>query len=116
MEQENLIRIMPNTYICKTQAGWRKLLKELGCYGANPSHSMEVCYQPVNEDNAFEMVNMYGHDRKEPKQYPIKYPALVSFQDETFEISKFYMYIIYITQETCDSIIKDSLKNKDNEI
>lgn len=116
MEQENLIEIMPNTYICKTQAGWRNLLKKLGCYGVNRDYSMVVGYQPANEDDAFEMVNMYGNDIKECKQYPIKYPALVSFQNETFELSMFYMYITYITQETCNSIIKDSLKNKDNEI
>lgn len=120
---ENIIQILPNTFIIRTQAGFNKLLKHLGCHtpdkdstNSRPYHY--TCYQHTNDENAFflskEEYNDYDengnlvyddngkvktHRYKQHIQYPIKYPCMLSYQDETFERSFYYFFIRYIKDD-----------------
>ena len=103
---ENLIKIMPQTYIISTQAGWKKLLRQLDCYH-NRNYNYQIT-QCTTQKEAFENI-LSKYDNKiyqKPLQYPIKYPCIITFQNETFEHSCYYIFIKYINKEVRDILVK----------
>lgn len=100
---DNLIEVTPNCYVIRTQAGFRKLCKKLHCYGENPWYGFRVSH--ITEKYETLDCDLY------PKQYPIKYPCLLTFQDETFEISTYYFYIRYIDDDSTMLLNNINFKN-----
>lgn len=119
---ENIIQILPNTFIIRTQAGFKKLLNHLGCVKLSKDRTKYRpnyyrIYQHTNDENAFFLSEEFEeydengkviydengkvkmHRYKKHKQYPIKYPCILSYQDETFELSCYYFYIRYVKDD-----------------
>lgn len=95
--KDNLVRLLPNCYIVYTQSGWTKLLRRLDCY-KNRNYRFYVRQHTLNDDAFFTEIEE-GEERQYNKNYPIKYPCVVSWQDETFEQNTYYIYIRYITKD-----------------
>ena len=120
---EDIIQLLPNTFIIRTQAGFNKLLKHLGCHTPDKDCTISrpyhyICCQHTNDENAFflskeeykeydengnlvydENGNVKTYRHRKDKQYPIKYPCMLSYQDDTFEVSTFYFYIRYLKDD-----------------
>ena len=114
---DNLISITPNCFIVRSQAGFKKLCSLLGCNESknqyNYNYRFEV-HHYTNDKNAIEDQRtclVWGCDGKgvfdengiqktytitNYKQYPIKYPCIISFQDQTFECGRYIFYIKYV--------------------
>lgn len=84
----NLDKVTPNMYVVSTQAGWRKLLKQLKCYSED-----WYCYECEH----------IGKD--DTTQYPLHYPCIITFDDKTFEHGHYRFYIKYINKELRDMLI-----------
>ena len=98
MSKDNLVWLTANCVILHSQSGFRKLLKKLSCYGDNPRYKYETI-QHTNDSNAFEEIESDFGNYTVSRKYPIKYPCVLSIQDETFEQSTYTFYIRYITTD-----------------
>ena len=92
---ENLKELTPNCYIVKNQYGYRKLLKKLNIhFRPNDKRDYSVDIYQLAE-NKMDVVDVKPDGSMRYKNYPIKYPALITFQDNTFEIGRYTLYITY---------------------
>ena len=114
MEKNNLIQVTPNCFIVRTQSGFNKLLKRLHCKGKDNYDYSYSIRQITNDKNAIESTKQYQkYDEKgnalynedgtpkvytsfKYKQYPVKYPFILTFEDMTFEFSAYNFYIRYV--------------------
>ena len=109
MSKDNLVWLTSNCSILYSQSGFRKLLKKLSCYGDNSRYTYTTI-QHTNDSNAFEEIESDFGNYTVNKKQPIKYPCVLSIQDETFEQSAYIFYIRYITTELKFSDIENDGK------
>lgn len=103
----NLVTLTPNCFIIYTQSGWKKLLKKLSCYGNKSVYSYNV-RQCTDSDDAFEYNGlMFTKEFRVSKKYPIKYPCIVSYEDDRFELNQYQFYIRYIPKDLKFSEVKN---------
>lgn len=105
-KRENLFEITPVCYLVKTQSGYRKLLKRLNIYNGRYRHNV---YQMTNDKNAFDKEDENGKTCYYHKNFPIKYPCIISYDDNTFECGEYSMTIRYFDEELCN-ILKFCIK------
>ena len=98
MSKDNLVWLTSNCVILYNQGGFRKLLKKLSCYGNKPRYKYSTI-QHTNDSNAFEKIESDFGNYTVSRNYPIKYPCVLSIQDETFEQSTYIFYVRYITTD-----------------
>ena len=98
MSADNLVWLTQNCVIIYSQNGFRKLLKKLSCYGDKPRYGYSTI-QHTFDSNAFEQIESDCGNYTVSRKYPIKYPCVLSIQDETFEQSSYIFYIRYITTD-----------------
>ena len=98
MSKDNLVWLTSNCVILYHQGGFRKLLKKLSCYGDKARYKYSTI-QHTNDSNAFEEIDSDFGNYTVSRNYPIKYPCLLSRQDETFEQSTYNFYVRYITTD-----------------
>ena len=109
MNKDNLVWLTANCVILYGQNGFRKLLKKLSCYGDKPRYKYSTI-QHTFDSNAFEEIESDFGNYKVSRNYPIKYPCVLSIQDETFEQSAYIFYVRYITTDLKFSDIENDGK------
>lgn len=126
---KNLIEITPNCFIVKNSDGFKELLKRLDCietgyfdYHYDVRHltddedtvdhieAIPQCDSDTGEELYNDDGTMKMWDIKYYKQYPIKYPCLITVQDDTFDCQTYALYIKYII----DLNMNDFYEDKDN--
>lgn len=81
----NIYRLVGNTFLIRTVAGWRKMLKYFGCY-KHPNHWVH---------------NIFS------ESYPFRYPVLVHCQDSLFEEGNVYVTFRYISKEMANQLVQN---------
>lgn len=90
----NLKELTPNCFIVKNQYGYRKLLKEFNVhYRPNDTRWNKACILHYGYGDLEVAEEKDGYKRF--KNYPVKYPVLISVEDESFERSIINIYICY---------------------
>ena len=109
MSKDNFVWLTSNCVILYNQGGFRKSLKKLLCYGDKPRYRYSTI-QHTNDSNAFEEIVSDFGNYTVSRNYTIKYPCVLSIQDETFEQSTYIFYIRYITTDLKFSDIENDGK------
>ena len=109
MNKDNLVWLTANCVILYNQGGFRKLLKKLSCYGDKSRYRYSTM-QHTFDSNAFEEIESDFGNYTVRRNYPIKYPCVLSIQDETFEQSTYIFYVRYITTDLKFSDIENDGK------